>query len=478
MSKVYEALKRAAEKQQRAAQERKSPEASPAADAVPPPSSLSPSSSMPTPQQNGHDAGERREGAVTASLRKAAQQQPSLSPNAEAPPAGVNGTTNGSSSNGHQHLADIPEVLLRPSSVFRAPGDSGGGGDVDATRKGEPSVVWPHGANSTDPTAPGPVEIIQGLPGASPADLSRSAFTEHTDVAATVGSALSGGLASRVAGATVNAVGSTRVKDYPSLEVDPARVEPHLVALTQPRSAHAERYRSLRTRVLHAGERQKMQALVVTSAGVMEGKTVTALNLAWLLAQTDGVRAILVDGDLRHPCSSEYLDIEAPIGLSEILAGEAKLDDTIVRLEPAGLYLLPGGHSRDNVAEALSGPKFLAVLAELRRSFDYIIIDAPPLGIFTDATVLINRADSALIVVRSGRTRFSALDRVLEPLPRERILGVVLNAADEVPDESNYYYQRRRYGQGGDTPAKDAEDAPETVAASAAVADNEKGVGG
>jgi len=479
MSKVYEALKRAAEKQQRAAQERKSPEASSATDAaatVPPPPSPSP---MSTYQQNGHHE-ERREGAVTASLRKAAQQS-SPSANAGAPPAAgaANGTNGGS--HGHQHLADIPEALLRPSGVFRAPGGgSGGDSDVEAARNVEPSVVWPHGANNADPTLSGPVEIIQGLPGASPAGHSRSAFTEHTDVAATVGSALSGGLASRVAGATVNAVGSTRVKDYPSLEVDPARVEPHLVALTQPRSAHAERYRSLRTRVLHAGEHHKMQALVVTSAGVMEGKTVTALNLAWLLAQTDGVRAILVDGDLRHPCSGEYLDIEAPVGLSEILAGEAKLDDTIVRLEPAGLYLLPGGHSRDNVAEALSGPKFLAVLAELRRSFNYIIIDAPPLGIFTDATVLINRADSALIVVRSGRTRFAALDRVLEPLPRERILGVVLNASDEVPDESNYYYQRRRSGQ-GDTPAKDAGDAPETIAdvpAAAAAGDNGEGVGG
>jgi Mrp family chromosome partitioning ATPase len=75
--------------------------------------------------------------------------------------------------------------------------------------------------------------------------------------------------------------------------------------------------------------------------------------------------------------------------------------------------------------------------------FDYIIIDAPPLGIFTDANVLINRADGALLVVRSGKTRYSALDRLIEQLPRERILGVVLNRTDEQLDESSYYYQRR-----------------------------------
>ena len=83
--------------------------------------------------------------------------------------------------------------------------------------------------------------------------------------------------------------------------------------------------------------------------------------------------------------------------------------------------------------------------------FDYVIIDAPPLGIFTDATVLINRADAALIVARANRTRFGALDRVLEPLPRERLLGVVLNGSEEQLNEQNYYYRRyssRRAAEG------------------------------
>jgi Mrp family chromosome partitioning ATPase len=77
--------------------------------------------------------------------------------------------------------------------------------------------------------------------------------------------------------------------------------------------------------------------------------------------------------------------------------------------------------------------------------FDYIIIDAPPLGIFTDANVLINRADGAMLVVRAGKTRYAAVDRLLEQLPRERMLGVILNRADEQLDESSYYYQQRYY---------------------------------
>jgi len=268
-----------------------------------------------------------------------------------------------------------------------------------------------------------------------------SASNERTETLA--GSALPGNGTSRAAGATLGAVRPARAAEFPILEISAARVEPHLIAITDPRSPYCEQFRSLRTHVLHASERRPMQAFVVTSAGVEEGKTLTAINLAWLLAQTDGVRALLIDGDLRQPCAADYLALDAPAGLSEVLAGKATLSESIVRLDPAGLHLLPGGEPRDDVAELLSGPKFSAVLAEARRMFDYIIIDAPPLGIFTDANVLINRTDGVLLVVRAGKTRYGVLERLLEPLPQERILGVVLNGAQEEVDESNYYYQRR-----------------------------------
>jgi capsular exopolysaccharide synthesis family protein len=284
----------------------------------------------------------------------------------------------------------------------------------------------------------------------TPETAHRPAPTGHTGTNA--GSALPDVSAPRDAGATLGAAGSARTPEFVSVDISAARGEPHLVAITQPRSGHSERFRSLRTRVLHAGERRKMQAFVITSAGVMEGKTLTAINLSWLLAQTDGVRALLIDGDLRNPCAADYLGLDAPLGLSEVLGGEATLAESIVRLEPAGLHLLPGGAARDDVAELLSGPKFSAVLREARRMFDYVIIDAPPLGIFTDATVLISRADAALIVARANRTRYAALEKLLEPLPRERLLGVILNGSDEQLSEQNYYYRRystRRAGDGG-----------------------------
>jgi capsular exopolysaccharide synthesis family protein len=271
-----------------------------------------------------------------------------------------------------------------------------------------------------------------------------SASTAHT-TEATVGPALPGGPASRDAGATLGAVGTARAVEFSSRVISTARVEPHLFAVTAPRAPECEHFRALRTKLLEAGERQNMRAFVITSAGIGEGKTLTSLNLAWLLAQTDGVRALLIDADLRRPATAAYLGIENEVGLSEVLTGETKLMQAIVKLQPAGLHLLPGGATREDVAELLSGPRFSRLLEEARKHFDYIIIDAPPLGVFTDANLLINRADGALMVVRSGKTRYTVLDRLLEQLPRERMLGVVLNRAESSTDEAAYYYQQRRY---------------------------------
>jgi Mrp family chromosome partitioning ATPase len=129
------------------------------------------------------------------------------------------------------------------------------------------------------------------------------------------------------------------------------------------------------------------------------------------------------------------------------LGGQINVEDAIVRLEPSGLHLLPGGRPRDDVAELLSGPSYARILNEVRRMFDYIIIDAPPLGIFTDANVLMSKADAGLLVVRAGKTRYSVVDKLLEQMPKEKLLGVVLNRTQEQPDESPYYYQHRYYNR-------------------------------
>jgi len=279
-------------------------------------------------------------------------------------------------------------------------------------------------------------ELVIGVP-------SSSAFNGQSD--STIGKALPDLEITTTAGATLNAVGLTRaaekrLPDFASWNVEAERVEPRLVAITHPQSSYCEEYRSLRTQVLHKSQRQKLQSIVVASINPSEGKSVTALNLSWLLAQTDGVKALIIDSDLRMPSLTDYLGIETDKGLSHVLSGRANLCESIIRLEPAGLHLLPGGEARHDVAELISGPKFKEILREAKEMFDYVIIDAPPLGIFTDANVLINHADGAMLVIRAGRTRYSDVERILESLPRDRMLGVVLNQSEDVMDESHYNY--------------------------------------
>ena len=279
---------------------------------------------------------------------------------------------------------------------------------------------------------------------------SSSAFDGQSD--SLIGTALPDLRSEITVGATSNAVGTTRVvekrlPDFTVWDVEAERVEPRLVAITQPHSNYCEEYRSLRTHVLHRSQKQNLQAIVVASINPSEGKSVTALNLSWLLAQTDGVRCLIIDADLRMPSLTDYLGIETDKGLSDILAGTAGVKESIIKLEPAGLHILPGGDARSDVAELISGPKFKEILRECRELFDFVIIDAPPLGIFTDAAVLMNHADGAMLVIRAGRTRYSAVDRVMESVPRERMLGVVLNQSEDVLDESHYnygYYNNKR----------------------------------
>jgi capsular exopolysaccharide synthesis family protein len=274
-------------------------------------------------------------------------------------------------------------------------------------------------------------------------DISDSAFNEQS--ATSIGMALPNLATETSARATLDAVSlarpaEKRLPEFVTWDVEAERVEPRLVAITQPHSNYCEEYRSLRTHILHKSQRQKLQSIVVASVGPSEGKSVTSLNLAWLLAQTDGIKALIIDSDLRMPSLSDYLGIETDKGLSEILAGRATLAESIIKLQPSGLHLLPGGEARSDVAELLSGPKFKEILREARDMFDFVIIDAPPLGIFTDATVLINHADGAIMVIRSGKTSYTTLDRILDKLPRERMLGVVLNQSEETLNESNYNY--------------------------------------
>lgn len=228
-------------------------------------------------------------------------------------------------------------------------------------------------------------------------------------------------------------------KPHATLTIDPASVNPRLVAITQPASAYSEEYRSLRTQLIHKKKEKELRSIAIVSIGPSEGKSITALNLSWLLAQTDGMSVLVIDGDMRRPSVASYLGVECRTGLSDILAGSVSMTEALLRLDPAGLCVIAAGQPRDDVAELLAGPKFDDLLKEAYETFDVVIIDAPPFGLFSEAAVLVNCADGALLVVRADQVSYKEANRIMETLPHERFLGIVLNQSKDGFISRRYY---------------------------------------
>ena len=177
------------------------------------------------------------------------------------------------------------------------------------------------------------------------------------------------------------------------------------VAAEMPRSPVAEAFRAVRTAVEFAPvEGAGGRLLLVTSCSPREGKTTVALNLASVLAQ-DGKRTLIVDGDLRKPRLHKALGIPGEIGISNVIAGRARLEDVVVPSGQENLWVLPCGAIPPNPAELLGRPAAAALLDRLRVEYDRVVFDTPPLGAVTDAAVLARKVDQVLLVVVAGRTK-------------------------------------------------------------------------
>nr|WP_239579288.1 polysaccharide biosynthesis tyrosine autokinase [Microlunatus panaciterrae] len=222
-----------------------------------------------------------------------------------------------------------------------------------------------------------------------------------------------------------------------------AKSSPVLTATTG-HSRRAETFRQLRTNLRFVDAASPVSVLVVTSAVESEGKTTTAINLALTFAEA-GSRVLLIDADLRKPKLENYLDLEASAGLTSVLIGEANVDDVVQDWGAQGLQVLASGPIPPNPSELLGSPTMEKVVAELRSSYDVVVIDSPPLLPVTDAAVTSVQADGVLFVVRHGKTR---RDQVLQSMSQldgvdTRILGTVLSMApgsrrDNLP---NYYQE-------------------------------------
>lgn len=230
-------------------------------------------------------------------------------------------------------------------------------------------------------------------------------------------------------------------------ETLPAGVDDHLVSLLAPTSFEAEQYRALRHLIEEAHRTANVSFFGVTSATVRDGKTMTAINLAGALAQAEDTRVLLVDGDLRQPSIAEYLGFGSSSrpGLADaILDPGVALEEVVKRRPPFRFSVLSAGRPAVLPYELLKSPRLAALLEEARRSYDYVVLDSPPLVPVPDGRVLGNWVDALLIVVAAHRTPRKLLEEALKLVDPAKVMGLVFNG-DERPlsryDKYHYGYR-------------------------------------
>ncbi len=200
-----------------------------------------------------------------------------------------------------------------------------------------------------------------------------------------------------------------------------------LLVLREPWSRVAEAFRAMRTALLFSGPGPQPRVIVVTSARQGEGKTVASLNLGSALAEF-GPHTLVIDADLRHPRCQAVLGIECERGLSTWLTGQADIASLIHPLA-AGLWFLPAGLPPANPARLLGSARMRVAIDALRKQFDFVVIDTPPVLPVTDAVVLAREADGVLLVVKGRETPREMLRMARDRLVQAgaSFLGVMVN---------------------------------------------------
>ncbi len=220
------------------------------------------------------------------------------------------------------------------------------------------------------------------------------------------------------------------------------RATERLVASSTASPLLVEQFRSLAA-TLHAAQRERpLKSVIVTSPSPGDGKTHVAVNLALTLSESYCRRVLLIDADLRRPSLHTMFGLHNVRGLSDLLKTAPVATVEI----SATLTLLPAGRPEPNPLGALASDGMKRVVDDAVRSFDWVIVDAPPVGILADGRLVSENVDGAILVVRAGITRFPELQAAAETLGRERILGIVLNAVDPVEIRGRDYY-RHYYGR-------------------------------
>jgi capsular exopolysaccharide synthesis family protein len=208
------------------------------------------------------------------------------------------------------------------------------------------------------------------------------------------------------------------------------RIDSRLVTLTAPDTFAAERYQGLRLKLEQLRANKALKVIAITSPGAGDGKTLTSINLAGVLARESDARILLVDADLRRSSVSTHLGIEAgAAGLADLIAGSKKqMADLIRRPERCGFDVLPAGASPQSVQKLFRSERFSQILDDARGRYDYVLLDTPPLVPVFDAAVLARRVDGMILVVAADKTPRKLLAAALDMVDASKVVGIVFNA--------------------------------------------------
>jgi len=213
-----------------------------------------------------------------------------------------------------------------------------------------------------------------------------------------------------------------------------------------PDSPHAEAYRVLRTNILFSQKDPKLNTITVVSGGAGEGKSTTIFNLATIFAQ-NGQRVLLVDSDLRRPSIHKLLHVTNSIGLTNFLLKQNTLEDVIQTTPLSTFDFLPSGKLPSSSMGVLSSPQMKELIRELKRRYDWVFFDSPPIMGVSDASILASEVDMVLQVIQYRRYPQPMTIRAKQMIEKVggNLLGIVLNNINMASDENYYYYSGYYY---------------------------------
>jgi polysaccharide biosynthesis transport protein len=206
-------------------------------------------------------------------------------------------------------------------------------------------------------------------------------------------------------------------------------------------SPHAEAYRVLRTNILFSRKDDKLNTVVVVSAGAGEGKSTTVFNLATVFAQS-GHRVLMVDSDLRRPSLHKMLAVTNNLGLTNYLLEQNTLEDVIQTTPLATLDLLASGKLPSSSLGILSSSQMKSLIGQLKQRYDFVFFDSPPIMGVSDASILASEVDMTLQVIQYRRYPQPMNIRAKQMIEKVggNLVGIVLNNINMSQDESYYYY--------------------------------------